>query len=175
MSKKCDIAYEIVKGMVSVYNDWNNFYDLRREALNNQLELNDMKGILSNVQGYCVSSVMIKRTLRWATAKWRYMSSFTNLKEYNKECRENIDNALLGCSVINSEDFSELREALRSFRSNPSKRNFRHLYRLVWEAIAMMEKKKKEYDERLKVVAEQKELWETLHDQIKHCCEEEKE
>ena len=175
MCKKCDIAYEIVKGMVSVYNDWNNFYDLRQEALDNQLKLNDMRGILSNVQGYYLSTVTIKQETRFMVKEWQHLSSFSDLKKYNKECREHIDNALLACSMINTEDFSALREALRSFRSNPSKRNFRHLYRLVWEAITVMEKKKKEYDERLKIVVEQKQLWEKLHNQIKQWYEGNKE
>ena len=167
MSKKCNVIDEILKKFISLYNDWNNFYDLKREALENQLKLNDMKGILSNVQGYYLSTVTIKQETRFVVKEWQHLSSFSDLIKYNKECKEHIDNAILACSMINSEDFSDIREALRSFRNNPSKRNFRHLYRLIWEAIAVMEKKKKEYDERIKIVAEQKELWEKLHDQIK--------
>ena len=174
MSKKCDIAYEIVKGMVSVYNDWNNFNELQAEAWHCEMKLNSVKDLLDIVQGYYLSSISVKKEVDSIMSDWRYMSR-TALQNYNEECKTNIDSALSDPCLLVSNDDIELKSQLRSFRNNPSKRNFRHLYRLVWEAIAMMEKKKKEYDERLKIVAEQKKLWETLHDQIQKCCEEKKE
>ena len=47
MNKKCDIAYEIVKGMVSVYNNWNNFNELKGEAWHYEIELIAIKDLLS--------------------------------------------------------------------------------------------------------------------------------
>lgn len=174
MSKKCDIAYEIVKGMVSVYNDWNNFNELRGEAWHYELRIIDMRNLLDDIQGYYLSSISVKKEVDRRMTDWGYLSTIA-LQEYNKECRRNVEHALFNSHILDSQDCSELKDKLKVFRNNPSKRNFRHLYKCIWETIALMEKKKKEYDERLKIVAEQKKLWETLHDQIKNCCEGEKE
>ena len=163
-----------MKGMVSVYNDWNNFHELQAEAWHYEMKLNSVKDLLDILQGYYLSSISVKKEVDSIMSDWRYMSR-TALQNYNEECKTNIDSALSDPCLLVSNDDIELKSQLRSFRNNPSKRNFRHLYRLVWEAIAMMEKKKKEYDERLKIVAEQKKLWETLHDQIKRWYEGEKE
>ena len=175
MSKKCDIAYEIVKGMVSVYNDWNNFNEMQAEAWHCEMKLNSVKDLLDIVQGYYISTVTIKQETRMMVKEWQHLSSFNNLKIYNEECKKLINNTLSNPSLSNSNNDIELRSQLRSFKNNPSKRNFRHLYRLAWETIAIMEKKKKEYDERLKIVVEQKQLWEKLHNQIKRWYEGEKE
>ena len=175
MSKKCDIAYEIVKGIVSVYNDWNNFNELRSEAWHYEMKLNSVKDLLDIVQGYYLSTVTIKQETRLMVKEWQHLSSFNNLKNYNEECKKLINKALSDPTLLSSNDDIELKSQLISFKNNPSKRNFRHLYRLVYETIAVIEKQKKEYDERLKIVVEQKQLWETLHDQIQKCCEENKE
>lgn len=174
MCKKCDIAYEIVKGMVSVYNDWNNFNELQSEAWHCEMKLNFLKDLLNVVQGYYLSSISVKKEVDGIMSDWRYMSR-TALQNYNEECKKLINNALSNPSLSNSDDDIELRSQLRSFKNNPSKRNFRYLYRLAWENIAIMEKKKKEYDERLKIVVEQKQLWEKLHNQIKQWYEGNKE
>ena len=174
MCKKCDIAYEIVKGMVSVYNDWNNFNELQAEAWHCEMKLNSVKDLLDIVQGYYLSSISVKKEVDSIMSDWRYMSR-TALQNYNEECKKLINNALSNPSLSNSDDDIELRSQLRSFKNNPSKRNFRYLYRLAWENIAIMEKKKKEYDERLKIVVEQKQLWEKLHNQIKQWYEGNKE
>ena len=175
MSKKCDIAYEIVKGIVSVYNDWNNFNELRSEAWHYEMKLNSVKDLLDIVQGYYLSTVTIKQETRLMVKEWQHLSSFNNLKNYNEECKKLINKALSDPTLLSSNDDIELKSQLISFKNNPSKRNFRPLYRLVYETIAVIEKQKKEYDERLKIVVEQKQLWETLHDQIQKCCEENKE
>ena len=175
MSKKCDIAYEIVKGMVSVYNDWNNFNELRGEAWHYEVELIAMKDLQSSIQGYYLSSVTIKQETRWMVKVWQQLPSFNNLKEYNREQEKLIREITNNLHLPNYDEVFILKTEIEDFLYNPSKRTFKRAYRRLWETIAWMEEKKKEYDERLKIVAEQKKLWETLHDQIKHCCEGEKE